>query len=350
MNLLKLLLYPFAALYNGVMRFRNHLYDIGHKPSFDFDIAVIAVGNLNIGGSGKTPMVEYLVTLIGDQYPTVVLSRGYKRETTGYRVAGDDDTAASIGDEPLQLYQKFGKVVKVAVGEDRVYAIPQILHEYPDTKVLLLDDAMQQRSIRPALTILLTAFEKPFFKDFVLPFGRLREARVGASRANVVVVTKCDASLLASQREAMTNGIRRYAGEKPVFFTQIAYGTPEPYKAWMEFSPNVIIVSGIANATPLVNYCQERFKVLHHFRFGDHHRYTIEDLREINQYCEQQTAPFCLLSTEKDLVKLGAAEFSTLFDRWKWFSLPIRHAFGSDGAKFDEQVLSAIRGATSSNP
>jgi tetraacyldisaccharide 4'-kinase len=160
MNVLKLLLYPFAAIYNGVMRIRNHLYDSGQKPTFSFETAVISVGNLNVGGSGKTPMVEYLIQLLGNRFPTVTLSRGYRRETTGYRIAGSQDTAKSIGDEPFQMYRKFGDVVHVAVGEDRVFAIPNILHEFPDTRVLLLDDALQQRSIHPSLSILLTAADR----------------------------------------------------------------------------------------------------------------------------------------------------------------------------------------------
>lgn len=342
MNLLKLLLYPFAAIYNGVMRVRNHLYDIGHKPSFHFETTVIAVGNLNVGGSGKTPMVEYLVQLLSDRYPTVTLSRGYKRETTGYRIAGGRDTARSIGDEPLQLYRKFGDHIQVAVGEDRVYAIPNILHEFPDTRVLVLDDAMQQRSIRPDMTILLTTFDRPFYRDYVLPFGRLRESRRGAQRADAVVVTKCSRELDPQVQAEMTKRIQRYAGERPVFFAYVDYSDPKPLREGTTLTSKVILVTGIANAEPMRKYCTDRFEVLRHFQFADHHRYTTADLQEIEHFCKEQASDLALITTEKDVVKLEAAEFLPFLERWKWFSLPIRQVFVKDGAKFDGLVLEAV--------
>ncbi len=343
MNLIKLLLYPFAAIYNGVMRVRNHLYDIGQKPSFHFETSVIAVGNLNVGGSGKTPMVEYLIQLLSKDYPTVTLSRGYKRETSGYRVATAEDTANSIGDEPMQLFQKFGESIHVAVGEDRVFAIPHILQDFPETEVLLLDDAMQQRSIKPNLTILLSTCEHPFFRDYLLPFGRLRESRRGASRADVVVITKCDAALGADEQTSMTARVLQYAGAKPVFFSCIEYGSPQSLLADTAFSSNVIVVTGIADAAPLLAYCAKRFQVLRHFRFADHHRYTLADLQEIEGFCTAQTGDFAILTTEKDIVKLKVNEFSIYLDKWKWFSLPIKHMFLKDGAKFDELVHKAVK-------
>lgn len=343
MNLLKLLLYPFAALYNGVMRMRNHLYDIGQKPSFTFDTAVIAVGNLNVGGSGKTPMVEYLIQLLAAKFPTVTLSRGYKRKTKGYRMATKEDTAKTIGDEPLQLFRKFGDRIHVAVGEDRVFAIPHILHEHPETRLVLLDDAMQQRSIHPNLTVLVTAFERPFYKDYLLPFGRLRESRSGASRADVIVVTKCSASLDNKTEEEITRLVRRYAGsEKPVYFSSVEYGQPHPLRVGLAPCNKVVLVTGIANAEPIRSFCQQRFELLRHFRFGDHHRYTKEDLASIEAFCASLTGPVCILTTEKDAVKLDCPEFSGSLDRLNWFSLPIQHTFLKDGAKFDALVLAAI--------
>ncbi len=343
MNILKLLLYPFAALYNAVMRLRNHLYDIGHKPSFAFQSKVIAVGNLNVGGSGKTPMVEYLVNLLADNHPTVTLSRGYKRETTGFRMAQAGDTAKTIGDEPLQIFRKYGDRIHVAVGEDRVYAIPNILHEYPETKVLLLDDAMQQRSIRPDLTILLTTFERPFYRDYLLPFGRLRESRRGACRADIIVVTKCEGTVDETTTLEMTSRIGRYAGvDKPVFFSAVAYGEPRPARGSGTVQRKVILVTGIANAEPVKTYCSNRYELVHHFRFADHHRYTAEDLLAIDRLCSSQPDPVSIVTTEKDLVKLDVPEFATYLDRHNWFSLPIHHVFLKDGAKFDALVLDAI--------
>lgn len=347
MNVLKLLLYPFAAMYNGVMRIRNHLYDSGQKPTFSFDTAVISVGNLNVGGSGKTPMVEYLIQLLGNRFPTVTLSRGYRRETTGYRIAGSQDTAKSIGDEPFQMYRKFGDVVHVAVGEDRVFAIPNILHEFPDTRVLLLDDALQQRSIHPSLSILLTAADRPFYSDFVLPFGRLRESRSGAGRADVVVVTKCDEGMPDSEQEKMIARIRRYAGEKPVFFSRISYGEVAALHPGSTFMNRVVLVTGIANAGSIESYCASRFTLIRHFRFGDHHKYTHGDLEEMDRFLGSQAEEVVVLTTEKDLAKLDCPEFESFTSRWKFFYLPIKQVFLKDGSKFDAMVLDAIQRVSS---
>ncbi len=340
MNVLKLLLYPFATLYNGVMRLRNHLYDIGQKPSFEFETTVISVGNLNVGGSGKTPMVEYLIELISAGHPTVTLSRGYRRETTGYRLATSDDSAKTIGDEPLQLFRKYGQRIRVAVGEDRVYAIPQILQELPETKVIVLDDAMQQRSIQPSLSILLTTADRPFYKDFLLPFGRLRESRSGASRADVIVVTKCSPGDGGAHDE-MTARIRKYAGDKPVFFSTVEYGAPVPVRTGST-GHRVVLVTGIANADALRDYCDAKFEVIRHFRFADHHRYSIKDMEEIDRFCASQGDDVSILTTEKDLVKLDCPDFAPFIGRRNWFYLPIRHVFLRDGAKFDALVLNAL--------
>jgi tetraacyldisaccharide 4'-kinase len=346
MNVLKLLLYPFAAIYNGVMRIRNHLYDSGQKPTFSFETAVISVGNLNVGGSGKTPMVEYLINLLGGHFPTVTLSRGYRRETTGYRIAGSHDTARSIGDEPLQMFRKFGHLVHVAVGEDRVFAIPNILHEFPDTRVLLLDDALQQRSIRPNLSILLTSADRPFYRDFLLPFGRLRESRSGAHRADVVVVTKCREEMTNSEHDEMTLRIRKYAGDKPVFFSTIGYGDPVPMRDGNLFSGSVVLVTGIANASPIESYCASRFPLLRHFRFADHHKYTLSNLDEIDRFIRAQGKEVVILTTEKDMAKLDSPEFERYMGSWKWFFLPIRQVFLKDGSKFDAMVLDAVQRAS----
>ncbi len=345
MNFLKLLLYPFAAIYNGVMRVRNHLYDSGQKPTFSFETAVIAVGNLNVGGSGKTPMVEYLIQLLGDRFPTVTLSRGYRRDTTGYRIAGEGDTAKTIGDEPYQMYRKFGTLVHIAVGEDRVFAIPNILHEFPDTQVLLLDDALQQRSIVPSLSILLTAAERPFYRDYVLPFGRLRESRSGARRADVVVVTKCSEAMPDGLQQEMAACIRRHAGDKPVFFSRIGYGEVKPFHPGRSFTNRIVLITGIANAGSIEEYCASQFTLMKHFRYADHHKYTTRDLDEIDRFLTSQPGDVTVLTTEKDMAKLDCPEFVQYTGRWSCFYLPIRQVFLKDGSKFDAMVLGAVQRA-----
>lgn len=342
MKVAKLLLYPFAALYNVGTRFRNYLYDIGHKNSFQFDSTVIAVGNLNVGGSGKTPMVEYLIQLLKEKHTVATLSRGYKRDTKGYRLAGNADTARTIGDEPFQLFRKFGNEINVVVGEDRVFAIPNILQEFPDTEIILLDDALQHRSVKPQITILVTEYSNPFYEDFVLPFGRLREARKGACRSDIIVVTKCPDQLSAQKRSEMTHAIQRYAGLKPVFFSIIQYVDPIAFGGQRKLEKNILLVSGIANDTSLKAFCFSNYTVLRHFAFHDHHRYSTKDLDTIQDFCKKQSLPFSIITTEKDMVKLIEPGLRPYLDRLSWFYLPIRHMFLEDGLKFDEFIFDSV--------
>ncbi|HEY3429026.1 MAG TPA: tetraacyldisaccharide 4'-kinase, partial [Cyclobacteriaceae bacterium] len=173
MSVLKFLLLPFAMLYDVVMNIRNRLYDMKLKPSTTFDIPVIGVGNLAVGGTGKTPMTEHLIRILSPQYKVVTLSRGYGRKTKGFRIANNQDNAFTIGDEPYQIYKKFSPPVHVTVGEERALAIPTILQELDDTNVIILDDAFQHRRVVPGLSILLTEYGRPFYEDHVLPYGRL---------------------------------------------------------------------------------------------------------------------------------------------------------------------------------
>ena len=344
MKVAKLLLYPFAALYNLATHFRNYLYDIGHKASFQFDVTVIAVGNLNVGGSGKTPMVEYLIQLLKKTHTVATLSRGYKRETKGYRMASPADSARTIGDEPLQLFRKFGNEINVVVGEDRVFAIPNILQEFPDTNVILLDDALQHRSVKPRITILLTEYSSPFYKDFVLPFGRLREARKGAGRSDIIVVTKCNDPLSVEEMDEMTQAIQRYAGLKPVFFSRIQYGGPIAFGGQRKLEKNILLVSGIAKVTSLKAFCFANYTVIRHFDFPDHHRYSSNDLDSIENYCKKQSQPFSIITTEKDMVKLIEPGLGPYLDRLPWFYLPIQHIFLEDGLKFDGLIFGSVTG------
>ncbi len=342
MKIVKLLLYPIAALYNLGTRFRNYLYNIGQKPSFEFDTTVIVVGNLNVGGSGKTPMIEYLIHLLMEQFAVVTLSRGYKRETTGYRLATDADDAHTIGDEPLQLYRKFRKQIEVVVGEDRAIAIPHILKEFPETDIILLDDALQHRSVKPQLAVLVTEFSNPFYLDFVLPLGGLREARVGAARADIIVVTKCSAHLSREEQRIMTQAIHRYSGLKPVFFSHIEYGGPIAFGKPGPMTKNAILVSGIAMPGQLIDFCESQHTVLKHFDFPDHHRYSLGDLVTIEHFCNSLSDPFVILTTEKDMVKLIEPDFKPFVERWPWFCIPIKQEFLQDGLKFDKLILGSV--------
>ena len=344
MILLRILLFPFTLLYNAVTRFRNHLYDIGNKRSFRFEIPVIGVGNLNVGGAGKTPMIEYLIRLLMRENNISILSRGYGRITRGLRFAKDNETARTIGDEPLQFFRSFKDKVNVVVCEDRAFAIPNILQEYPETNLILMDDSFQHRSVNPQLNILLTEYASPFYKDYVLPFGKLREARLGASRADIIVVTKCDANIPVLEIEDITLSITKIAGDKPVFFTAIQYGKPVLFGATPnDFYPEVVLVSGIANSKIFEDYAQKNFKVSRHFSFNDHHRYSKGELIAIRDFVHGLVKPISIVTTEKDMVRLIDPEFSEIILDMPWYYLPIETVFLKDGAEFDKLVVLATK-------
>jgi tetraacyldisaccharide 4'-kinase len=338
MPFLKVLLWPFTILYNLVTRIRNYLFDIGQKPSFKFDSIVISVGNLNVGGSGKTPMVEYLVRLLGTRYKVAILSRGFGRKTHGFRIASDDDNATTLGDEPYQYYLKFGKDVSVCVGEERALAIPTILNERPFTQIILLDDAFQHRTVVPQFSILLTEFSRPFYSDFVLPFGRLREARTGASRADAIIVTKCSNLL---NQEDVEKRIRKYASQQPIYFSSIFYKEAVPFSIAHSVGKKVVLVSGIANSATLESFVAKNFQLQKHFRFNDHHFYTAGDLRKIQAFAHEQDVD-SILTTEKDMVKLISPQLQGDLDKTKWFYLPVETSFLDRGADFDKLVLNMV--------
>ena len=336
--MLSLLLFPFAVLYDLVTRLRNLFYDWGWKRSRSFDCAVISVGNLNVGGSGKSPMIEYLVNLLIDKYSVAILSRGFGRTTHGFLLAEKHDDATTIGDEPFQFYRKFGSRVSVVVCENRVSGIAQLLKKKPAVNVILLDDAFQHRAVRPLFSILLTDFSKPFFNDHVLPMGRLREQRGSSVRADVIVVTKCDHLPDESGNEFKTR-LSAHAGHKPVFFSGVGYKLPKAMEGEEPVSKNIVLVTGIANSRPMVDYVSSHFNLIHHFNFKDHHPYSIEDIKVIQTKANSSTH---ILTTEKDMVKLIAPEWRNVINKKLWFYLPIESYFLKNGSEFDKMVEKKI--------
>jgi tetraacyldisaccharide 4'-kinase len=338
MSFLKVLLWPLTIIYDLATRLRNYLFDIGHKPSFRFGTVVISVGNLNVGGSGKTPMVEYLVRLLGADYSVAILSRGYGRRTKGFRLATDHDNAGTLGDEPFQYFLKFGKQVAVCVGEERALAIPTILNELPSTQIILLDDAFQHRTVVPQFSILLTEFSKPFYNDFVLPFGRLREARSGARRADAIIVTKCDNSI---RQEEIKGKINLYAKGKPVFFSRFVYKEAVPFLQGNVIGKRVILVSGIANATLLEAFVSTHFHLLKHFKFSDHHTHSGADIAKVHAFAHEHGAD-SIITTEKDMVKLISPGMLSDLQKRNWFYLPVETSFVNNGLVFDNLILQVV--------
>jgi tetraacyldisaccharide 4'-kinase len=343
MILLRILLFPFSWIYFVITEVRNRLYDRRLKPSVKFEVPVICVGNLSVGGTGKTPMIEHLVKLLQDQYKVATLSRGYRRQTKGIRIAHASDDARTLGDEPFQLYTKWGERITVAVGEERALAIPVILQYHPETSVILLDDAFQHRQVVPQFSILLTDYDRPFYDDYLLPSGRLRESRWSADRADVIVVTKCPSEISAEAMMSREKSIRTYA-DKPVFFTTIRYGEAVPFKSSANMILNkVAMVTAIANAAPMEKYVNRKYNLVKHFSYTDHHYYRTEDLKSWLTFAEKNP-DVGFLTTEKDKVKLDSPELAQLVTSLPLFYLPIEVEFVKAGQDFDEMVLNVLKG------
>jgi tetraacyldisaccharide 4'-kinase len=344
MSVSRFLLFPFAVLYDAITALRNRLFDMGYKPITRFDIPVISVGNLAVGGTGKTPMVEHLIRLLQTEYKLATLSRGYGRKTKGFKIASPNDTAATVGDEPFQIYKKFAPEVNVVVGEDRAYAIPMLLQELENIDAVIMDDAYQHRSVIPGLSILLTVYSNPFFDDFLLPAGRLREAKTGANRADAIVVTKCPPQLSEDEIMKFENSIREYS-DKPVFFSKIRYGEPVGFgKPDAALSKQVILVSAIANAYILEDYVRKAYTMIKHVAFRDHYVITSGDLRDLSSMLKKYPeGEVSILTTEKDMVKLQREELKGTISQLPVFYLPIESEFIGNGKDFDTLVLSFMQ-------
>ena len=344
MPLQQILLFPFSVLYDAATRLRNHLYNIGSKPVMHFETITVSVGNLAVGGTGKSPMVEYLVRLLNDRYKVATLSRGYGRKTKGFMIATDASTAGDIGDEPMQFYRKFKTVATIAVGEERVEAIPEILFHNPDIEVIILDDAYQHRKVARDLNILLTVYDKPFFKDHVLPAGRLREARTGAQRADMVVVTKCPEALPEKDQASYMQSIREYSKpDVPVFFSSVRYESPQPvYGKMGSLTGKTVLISGLANTDHFENFAQREYEVVKHMAFGDHHAYTLKDAQKIKEEFERLKGDF-LLTTEKDMVKFITPEIQAVLGELPIYYVPICSYILDQEEAFKNMVLNSVK-------
>jgi tetraacyldisaccharide 4'-kinase len=342
---MKYLFLPFSVLYGLVTDVRNYLYDRGFWKEHTFNLPIINVGNLTVGGTGKTPHVEYLIRLLKVKYTLTTLSRGYGRKTKGFIIANSEANAHTIGDEPYQFYQKFHIDINVVVGENRVEAISKILAQSPDNELIILDDAFQHRTIKPSLNILLMDYSRPIYEDFTFPAGRLRERRHGAKRADAVIISKCPEDLFSEKKEEIKSSLQPYLQSKtPFFFTKIIYGKPQncrPELGNNDFK-KAILLSGIANPKPFEMYSNTQFKVINHLIFKDHHYFMEKDLIEIkNQNIKDGTV---ILMTEKDMVKFIPFLNHELLKDVELYYLPIEINFLDSEMKtnFDKLILSHV--------
>lgn len=320
-------LLPFALIFRVVTGIRNMLFENGLLKSERAPIPTLIVGNLSVGGTGKTPMVEFLVEHLQEHLSLATLSRGYGRKTKGFLEATPQTTPEQLGDEPFQIFKKFRGKVPVFVGEDRVEALQHIQRLNPNLDLVVLDDAYQHRKLRPDFAVLLTPFSTPFFKDYVLPAGRLRESRGGAKRAEIIVVTKCPIDLSEDQKSEYIKKIRRYSEpESKVYFSKIAYHQPyQVFGPLRESHEKAILVSGLADDKLFLKYCKEVFTVLEILSFPDHHDYQKNDAMDLARLFKKHEGENpVLITTEKDAEKLKSLAKQGLLKEIPIFALPIR--------------------------
>ncbi len=328
MKFIRALFFPFSMIYGWLMLARNRQFDNGQRTQAEFDRVVISVGNLSTGGTGKTPMIEFLISKLKEQYKLATVSRGYGRRTKGFRLANDADDAKSIGDEPLQFYRKFGKSVAVSVCEERILAIPSVLMEKEDIEVFLLDDAFQHRKVARDFNIMLSDYHHPFYKDFVLPTGNLREPRSGASRADAIIITKCP-TLSEREKEEVVSAVRVYNDLAPVYFSQIAYQKILPVFANANLPREIALLTGVAKAQPIADHLSNSHSILKHLEYTDHYNFRSNDLDDMLKAFEKIETK-ALVTTEKDMVRLLPFKSHPLFQKVDLFYLPIEFKLDSE--------------------
>tara|TARA_B110000091_G_C13803824_1_gene471558 strand:- start:1746 stop:2777 length:1032 start_codon:yes stop_codon:yes gene_type:complete len=305
MKFLRFLLFPFSIAYSIVTSIRNVLFDTGFFKETSFKIPIITVGNLNVGGTGKTPQIEYLIRLLKDKHAISVLSRGYKRSTNKFVLLDATSSAQEVGDEPLQYFNKF-KNIDVAVDTNRVNGIKTLIAA-KNSEVILLDDAYQHRKVKSSFYILLTKYKDLFVDDSLLPTGNLRESGAGAKRANVIVVTKCPENISISTKENIQKKLQQF--KKPLFFSTISYADKiigsNPVLTSSLKDYEVLLITGIANPTPLLNHLKSLNIHFEHLEYADHHHFSEKEIEQIQQkFSKMNMENKILLTTEKDYTRL----------------------------------------------
>lgn len=347
---LKIGLLPFAVIYGFITALRNWLYDWHFLKQTKFDIHTIGVGNLAVGGAGKTPLVEYLIRLLKtEESKLAALSRGYKRKTAGFVLSDNNSTAEDIGDEPLMY--KFKYNIQVAVDGNRVRGVKKLLASDSPPKVILLDDVFQHRAIKCGLNIVVSEFNNLFFEDVMLPSGTLREFKTGIKRADVIVISKTPERTSPVEIRNILKDINPGAHQK-VFFSYIKYGelfsisnSSEKINTLKDlFRFRIIAFTGIANASPMINYLKEYAAEVKHLPFRDHEDYTPKHLEDIERYYHSlQGGNKILVTTEKDLMRLKNNSVWHIAERMNIFVLPIEITFKEREEEFNNLILKYVR-------
>lgn len=341
-------LYLPSQLFGLVAWLRNKGFDYQLLSSKTFDIPIICLGNITVGGTGKTPHTEYLIELLNNKKHVAVLSRGYKRKTSGFVLATKTATAQTIGDEPFQIYQKFANIT-VAVDEKRVHGINQLLQQADKPDVILLDDAFQHRYVTPSFSIVLIDYNRPIQTDTFLPLGRLRESPKGVTRANCVIVTKCPSSdTIDEEKWRKSLNLRR---EQSLFFTTIVYDSPQavfhaPALNWDKKNikkPDILVVTGVVSATGLYDYVTPLANTVTTLSFGDHHDFTEKDFKQITELFDALPANTLVITTEKDKARLLHNSFVPETIQSALYSVGINMEFlNNTSAEFNQLILDHI--------
>lgn len=341
---MKKALLPISFLYQMVLECRHALYDKDFLHSRSFDVPVICVGNLSLGGSGKTPLTEYLIRLLREMYGVSTLSRGYGRTTKGFAVADSTSSYQDIGDEPLQYFQKYDGIT-VAVDEDRCDGIERLIHNGSTRQVILLDDAFQHRKVKAGLNILLTEFDKPYFNDHLLPAGNLRDVKKAARRADIIVVTKSPEKLSEEQMQSFLERIHPQQDQK-VFFSYLRYGDLIPINEYAKTTDaskavHAAAFCGIANPGPLFQHLEAKHRHLERIVFGDHHAFSKSDIERIIKAAQKNEGTI-LITTEKDAARLTNNSYFCQFDNIPVFAQPIEVRFHQE-IQFNTEIYNYVR-------
>lgn len=335
MKLLRKILFPFAVLYGLITTIRNFLFDKGILKSTSFDIPIIAVGNLSVGGTGKSPQIEYLIRLLSDHYKVATLSRGYKRKSEGFVLASENSNAEILGDEPFQFYQKFPHV-QVAVDANRRNGITQLLSQNEKPEVILLDDAYQHRKVKAGFYILLSSYGDLYSDDFMLPTGNLRESRSGANRANIVIVTKCPKDLSDKEQEQIRLKLKLTCSQQIYFsfidYDDCIYSKEEKIAVNDIKNESKLLLAGIAKPTPFFDYLKNDIDEC--LTFPDHHNFSDSDLESIEIKAQNRK----IITTEKDYVRLKDSKLVS-----QLYYLPIRSTFIKHQNNFDATILEYVK-------
>lgn len=342
-----IILLPLSLVYGFVIFIRNKLFDLKIFSSREFDIPVISVGNITVGGTGKTPTTEYLISLLKNEFTIATLSRGYKRKTKGFIVSTPESTTKEIGDEPKQIKQKFLEVI-VAVCESRVKGIISLLRLFGNLNVIILDDAFQHRQVSPGISILLIDYNRPLTKDSMLPYGGLREDLHQMKRASIILVTKCPRDMKPIERRIIEMELDLFPYQS-LYFTTIHYGGVTPVfskeKKECTMDCSILLVTGIANANPLLNHLKTLTKNIAHINYPDHHVYVQKDIDAIVQKFESISAfSKIIITTEKDAMRIKDFEEISPTLRNNLYYIPIEIEFMyKDHDTFNHQILSYVR-------